>query len=82
MKKCEYIKDFSRIYLETMGYIASTYITDNYNLFIVIYLGNGGHTHEINMSEFINSYMFNLNECTQFLIKELEKIDISIVGEW
>lgn len=81
MNNCEYIKDFSRIYLETMGYIASTYITDNYNLFIVVYLGNGVHTHEINMYEFIKSDIFNLNECTKFLIKELEKIDTSIVGE-
>lgn len=68
-----YVHNFTRMYLEEMGYIVGVYVDDKHlhiNLF-----ENGFYATRIDIEDFLNDEEENLKECTMFLIKELEKID-------
>lgn len=75
MDRIFFIKNFTRMYFDDMGYCSAIFISTENEMIINILFGMGGATFTIDLFDVLNDeYEITTKELVRYLIVEIEKI--------
>jgi len=69
-----FVENFTRMYVEELGYVNAAFVNKDNSLFVNVLLGMGGFTFEIDLTDiFDEEDQMPIKLATKYLINEIEK---------